>query len=350
MRNVRPITVAQLSDGFDDVLDVRSGAEYADDHIPGAISVPVLDDEERAHIGTIYTQVSPFEAQKQGAVLIARNIARHLETRFISKPKNWRPLVYCWRGGQRSSAMAHILAQVGWSVGQLTGGYKAYRRHVLSELDRLPANQDFRVICGPTGSGKSRLLQALRQEGAQVLDLEELAQHRGSLLGNLPGHPQPSQRMFETRIWDMLRHAEPQRPVFVEAESRKIGVLSLPTILLERMHLSPCISLETPLNTRVRLLLEDYIHFLQDPAGFAQLLTPLIELHGRQTIADWRAMAEQGRWESLAQELLKRHYDPAYRRSSHSHYAQLNEAIELHLTDLAEMRVMARTLCERPAA
>ena len=159
MARIQLVNAAQCFE-FDALLDVRSPAEFAEDHIPGAINVPVLDNTQRAQVGTLYTQVSPFEARKVGATLIARNIAAHIEQHFMDKPKNWRPLVYCWRGGQHSGAMAHILSQVGWPVGQLEGGYKAYRQRVRSELQTLPASFRFRVICGPTGSGKSRLLQA----------------------------------------------------------------------------------------------------------------------------------------------------------------------------------------------
>jgi tRNA 2-selenouridine synthase len=265
MANYKLIAISQAFNAYDDILDVRSPAEYADDHIPGAISVPVLNDEERVRIGTLYKQVSPFEAKKLGAALIARNISQHLENQFIDRPKSWRPLVYCWRGGMRSGAMAHILAQVGWQTAQLEGGYKSYRRHVFTALEALPQQFDFCVISGSTGSGKSHLLHALADAGAQVLDLEKLAQHRGSLLGRLPDQAQPSQKTFETRIWDVLRTFTPNRPVYIEAESRKVGVLSLPNALVERMRASNVIRVEVPQEVRVNFLIEDYAHFLQTP-------------------------------------------------------------------------------------
>jgi tRNA 2-selenouridine synthase len=325
MRNVKDVTVAQLS-GFDDIVDVRSSAEYAEDHIPGAINAPVLDNEQRAQIGTLYTRVSPFEARKLGAALIARNIARHLETLFRDKPKNWRPLVYCWRGGQRSGAMATILAQVGWQVSRLEGGYKAYRRHVIAELNALPARFTFRVVCGATGSGKSRLLGVLYEQGAQVLDLEQLAQHRGSLLGNLPGEPQPSQKMFDSRLWDALHRLDPQRAVFVEAESKKIGAIVLPDALLDKMRAGSCLLIDAPIQARVRLLMEDYAHFLRDPALLAQRLEPLTVLHGHKAIAQWKELAAQNQWEALVELLLTQHYDPAYRRSTAANFPRLKEA------------------------
>jgi len=326
--------ISQAFNAFDDILDVRSPAEYADDHLPGAISVPVLNDEERARIGTLYTQVSPFEAKKLGAALIARNIAHHLEEKFSDRPKSWRPLVYCWRGGMRSGAMAHILAQVGWNTCQLQGGYKTYRRHVITALETLPVKFDFCVISGGTGSGKSHLLQALAKQGAQVLDLEKLAQHRGSLLGKLPDQPQPSQKTFETRLWDALRTFTPDRPVYIEAESRKVGVLSLPNALVERMRVSPCLRIEVPQEGRVKLLMDDYAHFLHNPALLTERLSLLVEMHGREVINRWCEMTQQGEWELLVEELLTQHYDPAYKRSSGIGFQQLDKASVLRLPSL----------------
>ena len=333
-----------LESTFDDVLDVRSPAEFADDHLPGAINLPVLNDEERARVGTLYVQ-SPFEAQRLGAALISRNIAHHLDTALQDKPRTWRPLVYCWRGGMRSGAMAHILSQVGWKTTRLEGGYKAYRRHVLDELAQLPARYDWRIICGPTGSGKSRLLHALARQGAQVLDLEQLAAHRGSLLGNLPLHPQPPQKWFESTIWDALRHLDPQRPVFVEAESRMIGVLRVPAELLASMRAARCIAIDAPQSARITLLMEDYAHFLHDPALLGQRLALLTELHGHQTIAHWQAMATQGdQWQPLVQALLVKHYDPAYQRSSDVSFTQLQSATRLPVETLDQAGIQAAAL------
>ena len=336
MANYKLIEITQAFHGFDDILDVRSPAEYADDHLPGAISVPVLNDEERARVGTLYSQVSPFEAKKLGAALIARNISRHLEEKFHDRPKAWRPLVYCWRGGMRSGAMAHILTQVGWNTAQLIGGYKTYRRHVIDALEILPVSLDFRVISGGTGSGKSHLLQALAAQGAQVLDLEQLAQHRGSLLGRLPDQPQPSQKTFETRLWDVLRTFTNERPVYIEAESRKVGVLSVPNMLLERMRASPCIQVEAPQDARVEFLMRDYAHFLQNPVLLTERLAMLVDLHGRAVISRWCEMAQRHEWQPLVEELLAQHYDPAYRRSSGAGLVQLKNAAILRLDKLDE--------------
>jgi tRNA 2-selenouridine synthase len=318
---------------YDAIIDVRSESEFALDHIPGAINCPVLDDAERIRVGTMYKQVNSFEAKKVGAALVARNIARHLEQLWTDKPRDWRPLVYCWRGGNRSGSMAHVLAKVGWPAIQLDGGYKAYRAHVSSALAETPALQ-FKVICGTTGSGKSRLLEVLASIGAQVLDLEQLAAHRGSVLGNLPSQPQPSQKMFETRIWDKLRHFDPALPVFVESESKKVGQLRVPDALMEKMRLSPCISLTLSRPNRVRLLMEDYHHFADDPATLNTQLDCLVKLHGHEKIGAWHDKANSGRMPELVDELLVEHYDPAYVRSIDRNFTLFSEAEVLELADI----------------
>lgn len=336
-------TVAQLTE-FDEFIDVRSEGEFAEDHIPGAVSCPVLSDEERARVGTLYKQVSSFEAKKTGAALISANIARHLRERFHDHPRGWRPLVYCWRGGSRSGALAQVLHQVGWRVAQLEGGYKAYRRQVVAELAVLPARFEWRAVCGLTGSGKSRLLRALEECGGQVLDLEALAAHRGSVLGNLPDRPQPSQKMFESLLWNALRQFSPLRPVYVEAESKKIGALRVPEALIEVMWASPCVVLEAPVRLRVALLKEEYAHFITEPATLVAKLECLSGLYGHAVIDEWRKLALARRWDKLTEDLLVRHYDPAYTRSTLKHYPGLSRAFRIALgdTDEAEFKRLAQ--------
>ena len=308
---------------FDTIIDVRSPAEFAEDHVPGAICAPVLDDAERAAVGTLYKQVSAFEAKKLGAALLAQNASRHIQQIFQDKPKDWHPLVYCWRGGKRSGAMAHILREIGWNAETLEGGYKAYRRWVVEELAELPARYDFQVVHGPTGSGKSRLLAALKRAGAQVLDLEDLAAHRGSVLGNLPDRPQPAQKMFESLLLRELARLDPLKPVYVEGESKKIGEIQVPDALMERMRASPCVRLEARLETRVELLLDEYRHFVEDKSTLEAQLDCLTALHGREKIAQWKAIED---WHELVARLLVEHYDPAYQRSSQRNFARLAEA------------------------
>jgi tRNA 2-selenouridine synthase len=322
-------------DQFDTIIDARSESEFALDRIPGAINCPTLDDAQRIVVGTTYKQVGAFEAKKIGAPLVAQNIARHIETQFADKPKDWKPLIYCWRGGNRSGAMALIFAKIGWPVVQLDGGYKAYRAYVAAALEN-PPPLDFRVICGTTGSGKSRLLETLASVGAQVLDLERLAAHRGSVLGHLPGEPQPSQKMFETRIWDLLRRFDPARPVFVESESKKVGNLRVPDAVMERMRAAPCVALQLDRPLRVQLLMEDYEHFCADPATLNAQLDHLVQLHGRARIESWQEMANTGRMPELVDQLLVDHYDPAYLRSIDRNFVQYPQAEVITLPGISK--------------
>ena len=321
--------------GFDEVIDVRSPAEYAEDHIQGAINCPALDNAERARIGTLYKQVSPFAARKAGAVLILRHIAEHIEQRFLDRDRGWRPLVYCWRGGKRSGGFTHVLRQIGWDACALEGGYKAYRRFVAAELQSRPRQFHFRVVCGATGSGKSRVLQALGSLGAQVLDLEEIAAHKGSVLGDLPDAPQPTQKMFESRLHAALREVDASRPVFVEAESRRIGALQVPAGLIEAMRASPCVRIEATLAARVRFLLGDYDYFLADPARLKARIDCLRGLQSGETLERWMTLIDDGHWAALVGELLARHYDPLYYRSQDKNYVHYPEAPGLATDDLS---------------
>ena len=340
-----PISREDLQ-GFDDILDARSPSEFAEDHLPGASSVPVLDDAERALVGTVYKQRSAFEAKRVGAPIAARNIAVAIERLFAERPREWRPLVYCWRGGGRSGSLVHVLRQVGWDARQLEGGYKAFRKQVVADLELMPDRLDFRVVCGATGSGKSRLLEALVQAGAQVLDLEVLAAHRGSVLGDLPGAPQPSQKAFETAIWDKLSGFDPAKTVYVESESKKVGNLRVPEHLIERMRASRCVRLEADVETRVALLLEDYAHFVGEPGALAAKLELLRDLHGAERIAQWKDDLASGRWQPLVRDLLESHYDPAYRRSLFRNYRDAQSAPAINVRDISPggFGAMARAL------
>jgi tRNA 2-selenouridine synthase len=332
---------------FDAILDARSPAEHALDHLPGALNWPALDDEQRRVVGTLYKQVNAFEARKLGAVMVARNIAAHIEDFAQDKPRDWRPLVYCWRGGQRSGTLAWFLGQVGFRAVQLHGGYKGWRAVVREDLDTLPQRFNYRVLCGRTGSGKTRLLHALAAQGAQVLDLEGLACHRGSVLGFLPHVPQPSQKRFDSLIWETLQRFNPAQPVYVESESRKIGLLRVPESLLVHMRgHGQCLMVELPEAERLALLLEDYAFFAQAPERFCTALDALVELRGRETVGRWQAQAREGQWPAVFTALMQEHYDPLYLRSLQSSYAQLPQALNLPLADrtAASMVAMARSL------
>jgi tRNA 2-selenouridine synthase len=325
-------------------IDVRTPLEFAEDHVPGAMNCPVLSNEERVAVGTLHAS-SPFEAKKLGAALISRNIADIVE-RFRDRPRDWAPLVYCWRGGQRSRALAHVMNEIGWRAVQLEGGYRAYRRHVVDALVHVPQRFTYRVVCGLTGSGKSRLIDALAAEGAQALDLEVLAKHRGSLLGDLPDAPQPSQKRFESLVLDALLRFDPARVVYVESESKRIGRLQVPDALLDHMRAAECARVELPREARIALLKEEYRHFLGDPELLGQRLAPLRPLIGGELLARWNAMAHAGDFDTLVGELLDRHYDPIYARSIDGNFPAIGRAITVapQGIDASAYRAAARRL------
>ena len=325
---------------FDMVIDVRSPAEFAEDHVPGAVNLPVLSNEERAEVGTIYVQESRFRARRIGAAMIARNVARHLETALADRDGAFRPLVYCWRGGQRSNAMAVILSQVGWRTALLEGGYRTYRRWVSERLYDQVLPHRLVLVDGPTGCGKTELLARLAARGLQVLDLEGLAEHRGSLFGGL-GRPQPSQKMFESRLLAAADALDPARPVVVEAESSKIGDRMVPPAIWQPMSAAPRIVLTAPAEARARYLVQAYGEIIADRAALEDAFTRLPVYPARKRLESWRKLADAGAFEELALALMELHYDPAYARSSRKETREVLGEIALDTVDPAGLDAAA---------
>lgn len=320
---------------FDDIIDVRAPAEWAEDHIPGAISLPVLDDDERARVGTIYKQVSPFTARKVGAALVAKNAAAHLEGPLADKPGGWQPLVYCWRGGQRSGSFASILSQIGWRVEVVQGGYKSWRRLVVEALYDQPFAHRLMVLDGNTGTAKTEVLALLAARGVQVVDLEGLANHRGSLFGHMG--EQPSQKAFEGRLALALARLDPGRPVVVEAESAKVGDCRLPPKLWRAMVTAPRISIEAPRRARAEYLVRAYADLVADVARLDGVVASLAPAHPREVIAAWRAMAAAGDFVDLAEGLMAQHYDPRYGKHRARMDAPVTEVTVESLDDLGAL-------------
>ena len=314
-----PVTLKSLTDiadlGVDTIIDVRAPSEFAEDHVPGAINLPVLSDDERAQVGTVYAQVSPFDARKIGGAMVAQNTASHLRGPLAEKQGDWKPLIYCWRGGQRSGAFATILTQVGWRVSLLNGGYRSYRRLVVGMLYDTPLPHRITLIQGGTGTAKTRLLQHLKQAGAQMLDLEGIAQHRGSLFGALAGG-QPSQKMFESRLAAALNTFDPTKTTWIEAESSKVGARSVPPSLWTAMCAAPRIEIRAPLSARAAYLCRAYADLTEDRANLHAQIDRLRPYHAGDTIAQWQAYADAGDWQKLAENLIADHYDPRYARSA----------------------------------
>jgi len=332
---------------FDEVIDVRSPGEFLDDHVSGAINLPVLDDEERVRIGTLYKQISPFAARKVGAALVSRNIANHLESHFASKEKDYRPLLYCWRGGQRSGSLGLVLAETGWQTTLIEGGYKTYRAHVVSTLKDRSSRCSFIVLNGFTGAGKTLLLRALAKIGEQTLDLEELASHKGSVFGGDPESPQPAQKRFESLLYDRLSRFDESRPVFLEAESSKIGRLNLPNPLWQKMKLAPVIEIVSPLAARANHLTADYQDWLGDPERVMLTIDRLKGFHSDRTLAGWKALSDRGEWQELVTRLLAEHYDRRYSIGGSGHFEVPTFSLDLPLHDAATVRKVAALLVER---
>jgi len=351
-------------DEFKTILDARSPSEYALDHLPGASNAPVLDDEQRARVGTANAEQGGFESKRLGAVLVARNIAHLIESKFAQQPKSWSPLVYCWRGGQRSGSLATVLARVGWSVSLIEGGYKAFRQAMLKDLHTRSASLRFRVIAGRTGTAKTRLLERLEQHGAQILDLEALARHRGSVLGQWPASTgvsstqasaqtladQPSQKRFESMLWAVIRRFDPGLPVFVESESRKIGQCQVPETMIMNIRASSLIQVEADVATRTRFLVEDYRHLCQHDSPLINQLQRLTALHGHERVAAWTTQARAGQWNALVESLLELHYDPAYDRSIRRNFPQLDKAQRIALDEISPQRLdqAAQSILSQP--
>lgn len=308
---------AILTHGYDTVIDVRSPAEYAVDHVPGAINLPALSNDERAEVGTTYKQVSPFDARKRGAALVARNVANHVAGPLALFDGGWKPLVYCWRGGQRSASFTMILQQIGWRAETVSGGYMQWRGLVKAALYDDPIPHKFVLLDGNTGTGKTAILGRLKSRGAQVIDLEGLAGHRGSILGGMAAG-QPAQKAFDTALATAIDGCDPARPIVLEAESAKIGRINIPPQVWTKMITAPRIMIEAPITARAAFLEKTYLDMIQDPTELATRLAPLRKIRGRAVLDSWLELLAARNYNGLATALMEQHYDAAYAKSRKS--------------------------------
>ena len=297
---------------FDTIIDVRSPLEYEEDHIIGSINCPVLNDQERIIVGTIYKKESTFKAKIIGSSLTARNIAKHIEEKFINQQGSWQPLVYCWRGGQRSKAFSIILSEVGWRTCQLEGGYKKYRNEVINFLNRIGSKLKIILISGKTGSAKTKILQNIKLQGGQILDLENLANHKGSLLGKIPGLKQPSQKLFESKLYHQIKQLDLRKNVYIEAESSKIGNIHIPKTLWAKMIVSPRIEIKADIELRSSFLLNDYKYMCENPELIKPIIYGLKNRLSKKLINDWMELITKKLWLDLTKSFLENHYDPSY--------------------------------------
>lgn len=350
MKHVETIALPHDLGEFTEIIDVRAPVEFAEDHLPGAVNLPVLDDAERKEVGTIYKS-NPFGARRLGAQLISANASRHLATYLAEKGRGYTPLIYCWRGGMRSNSFAHILRSIGWRARVLEGGYKAFRKFVTGDLEKKLSDPALAltVLAGQTGVAKTRLLHTLRDQGAQVLDLEGLANHKGSVLGLEPNTCQPSQKHFETLLWHSVCQLDPARPVFAEAESNRIGSIHCPPALWKKLGQGTVIEIRMPLSRRAMFLLDDYPYFTADPRHLKGLLEKLTRLRGREQVGRWHAQIDAGDWTGFVESVLCDHYDLVYRRAGDekSNYPAPSATVDLADFSPAALEAAAADLIRR---
>ena len=330
LNSISIVSLLERKEQFHDIVDVRTPDEFLIDHIPGSINLPVLSSEERAVVGTLYKKDS-FEGKKLGASLISKNIASHLKEFFKDKDRSHRPVVYCQRGGERSKSLATVLSRIGMKPLVIDGGYKAYRRHIVRSIDELVSKVSFRVLCGLTGCGKTKILKHLSSLGCQVINLEELASHCGSLLGANPNVTQPSQTLFESKIFFSLEKITPEKIVYVESESKKIGDRHIPNSIISNMRNSHCVWIESSMENRVELLLKDYNFFTKDVSKLQEIMKKFSSYIGKKEYATINDALTNEKWESFVTALLKNHYDPLYEKSINKNFPLIRESKRVKL-------------------
>ena len=344
------IRTTEWDKDFDTIIDVRSPAEYHHDHIDGAINLPVLDDAQRAEVGTMHKKISPFAARRHGAALISVNIAGYLQTALADKPNTWSPLIYCWRGGQRSEALARILSEIGWKVFVLEGGYKRYRNDLTESIAEKAKSLQCVILQGRTGSGKTEIIKQYIKNGLQAIDLEGLANHRGSLLGALPGTDQPSQRMFESQLYVSLSRLDLSQPVLLEAESSKVGALHIPAPLWSVMTRAPRVGVALPLPQRVEFIIRNYRNIIDEPAHLKHFIDSMRQRHSHELRDTWQDFIAKQEWENLVSSLITHHYDPSYDRVANRHKTKdlgvltadtLDQASIMRLADEVKQKIAA---------
>ena len=350
MQHLNTISFPHDLSGFSEIIDVRSPAEFALDHIPGAINLPVLDDTQRAEVGTLYKQ-NPFNARRLGAAQLSENVAQHLKNHLADKDIDYIPLLYCWRGGMRSRSFTLILKSIGWKSHVIKGGYRAFRQSVVDDTKQFleTPTLDLRVLSGLTGVGKTRLLIALRAEGGQIIDLEGLANHKGSLLGASPSSGQPTQKCFESRLWDELRQLDFNKPIYIEAESNRIGNVHCPSPLWAALREAKVLNVELPVDERIILLREDYPHFQDDPETLTSLLDILVRLRGQKQVDQWLKLVAENDWDGFVGSILTHHYDLCYRQpgDEKSNYQPCTQELQVKSASEESYQAAARELLAR---
>lgn len=312
------------------IIDVRTPAEFAEATIPGAVNVPIFSNEERVHVGTVYKEQGSRTARRLGVELVSPKIPQIIAAVEEARGESKDPvIVFCWRGGMRSHAITTFLNLAGIPARQLIGGHKAFRRVIIDYFEQTDW-QPIYVLRGLTGVGKTRILQQLEERSAAVIDLEGLANHRGSAFGNLGLEPQPSQKKFEELLWARLEQLEDAPYLVTEGESLHIGRVVIPKRFHLAMQVQQSLWLTASLETRTKIILEEYPARDQLREQFRRPLLALKERLGTKTVEEFCALLDRGDWETLTRELMVRYYDPLY---MHTHP---QDRIEVDLEPFSE--------------
>jgi tRNA 2-selenouridine synthase len=292
-------------------VDMRAPAEYADGHIPGAVSIPLFDDDERRIVGTIYHKNGPEEAKQQGLGIVSGKLPELVSQIRDLYQSGRTVVVYCWRGGMRSKSVVSVLELMGIPAFQLVGGYKAYRRYVLDTLAAFDLTPTVVSLCGSTGVGKTTLLTLLQDAGAAVIDLEKLANHRGSAFGQVGlGQPATAQN-FDAQLLIELRRLNDSPYILVECESKRIGNVYIPEVLFAAMKRGPRILAHASVETRVARLMDEYLSSYSPEEIRDSLITLTKRLGAAKTDRLLAAFAA-GRVDEVVRFLLVDYYDPLY--------------------------------------
>jgi len=329
------------------LVDVRAPAEFAETTIPGAVNIPIFTDAERAEVGTVYKQKGKAVARQLGVELVAPKIPQLVAAaRQAAEGRSGPVIVFCWRGGMRSKAMTAFFDLAGLPSRQLEGGHKAFRRQVLDDFERGIWGRVL-VLRGMTGVGKTLMLEQLALHNYPVIDLEGLANHRGSAFGNLGLPPQPGQKRFEALLWEELRRLRNSDYIIVEGESRHIGRVLVPPTLFADMQSETSLWLDAPLDVRIRYILDDYPAIDTHRDAFVRPINALKERLGGDKVAELLELLQRGAWQELTRELMVNYYDPLYE------HTRPQRRIDIDVSDLAQglertRQAIAGLLAESP--
>ncbi|MFY0546159.1 tRNA 2-selenouridine(34) synthase MnmH [Brevibacillus sp. H7] len=343
---VQEITIEELlHQGYGNLIDVRSPGEFARDTIPGAVNIPLFSDAERAQVGTAYKREGQAAAQWLGMQIVSPKMEELMRAiRQRAEELGEPPTIFCWRGGMRSRAMATFATFSGIPVRRLTGGYRAYRQHVVRTIEPYELKMPVFLLHGMTGVGKTELLRRLEAKGCPVLDLERMAGHRGSVFGHIGKGKPANQKMFDARLFEALRRCENAPYLLMEAESKRIGNAVQPAFLMEAKEQAVHIRLHAPLDVRVQRLYDEYVVPFAWRPDFAEKVIASFSTIARRIPTEQAALArnalQAGDYRSAIASLLVYYYDPRYQNKQNGYVPSFHHHVDASDLDEAERQII----------